>query len=358
MFALSKRSKIKLFFVVFLTAFIFSIITFVLLADYFFQKEKPLVFERKQDLSRQTTGEASAKTFLFVGDIMLDRGVEELMQKYGLSYPFKNISQFLKKADIVCGNLEGPIVQKPKDFSVQSLKFAFKSDIAKLLSFFNFSLLSLANNHTLDMGEGGLQETKDFLAGEKINFFGDPINCTEKFFYQEQGLVYLGFNKTFSSVCLDEEISAAIKKIRENHQDAFIIVNVHWGEEYQKNSNSIQQQTAHQIIDAGADLIIGHHPHIVQNIESYKDKLVFYSLGNFIFDQYFSTDTQQGLAVSLEFYPARTVYRLFPIQSHFSQPSLMEEKETTIFMNALAQKSSPELAEQIKGGLIEIAKKQ
>ena len=133
-----------------------------------------------------------------------------------------------------------------------------------------------------------------------------------------------------------------------------MIVFLHWGEEYQLISSSSQRKLAHSLIDAGADLIIGSHPHVVQEIEKYKGKLIFYSLGNFIFDQYFSRETQKGLAVSLELYPSRIIYKLYPYTLFHSQPKLMNEKEREWFLNNLAEKSSADLRSQIKNGIIEI----
>ncbi len=120
-----------------------------------------------------------------------------------------------------------------------------------------------------------------------------------------------------------------------------------------KNSSG-QKSLAHKIIEAGADLIIGHHPHVVQNIEIYKGKMIFYSLGNFIFDQYFSKETQESLAVGVEVYPDQLIYRLFPIQSKLSQPSLAGYKESGEFLEELAERSSSELVEKIKRGIIEL----
>jgi len=129
---------------------------------------------------------------------------------------------------------------------------------------------------------------------------------------------------------------------------------VHWGEEYKLINSLAQQGLAHKIIESGADLIIGHHPHVVQNIEKYQGKLIFYSLGNFIFDQYFSPDTQQGLAVGLEIYPDRLVCRLFPLQINLSQPVLMERNKANEFLIQLAKRSDDKLVDEIKGGIIKI----
>ncbi len=291
---------------------------------------------------------------IFVGDIMLDRGVEYLMNKNTIFYPFEKISNFLKDGDIVFGNLEGPIVKKPKYFSDSSLKFAFSSEAVKTLSSGNINLVSLANNHTLDMGKTGLLETKEFLAKNNINFVGDTVSCSQDFSFQKDNLIFLAINKTFPFNCKDKEIVETIKAVRVLNPNKILIVSFHWGQEYQLKESTFQQELAHKVIDSGADLVIGHHPHVVQGIEEYKGKLIFYSLGNFVFDQYFSKETQESLAVGLDVYPQKLIFRLFPIKSHLAQPSLMDLKQAEEFLEKLAQRSDNKLLDSIKIGEIEI----
>jgi len=151
-----------------------------------------------------------------------------------------------------------------------------------------------------------------------------------------------------------KKIIKTIKMVKSSKPDNFLIVSLHWGEEYKLINSLAQQKLAHQIIEAGADLIIGHHPHVVQNIEKYQGKLIFYSLGNFIFDQYFSPDTQQGLAVGLEIYPDRLFFRLFPLQINLSQPVLMKKNKASEFLIQLAKRSDDKLVDEIKDGIIKI----
>ncbi|MEA2022267.1 MAG: AmmeMemoRadiSam system protein B, partial [Candidatus Caldatribacteriota bacterium] len=282
------------------------------------------------------------KTILFVGDIMLDRGVENSINRNSIYYPFQKANQFLRGIDIVFGNLEGPIVNNPPEFPANSLKFAFNPEVIKGASWCNFNLFCLANNHTLDMGKECLEGTKEWLKKYGINSVGDSLsgssdNLNSSFF--RDNITFLAFNRIFPFMAKEEEIIKTIKMVKSSKPDNFLIVSLHWGEEYKLNNSSAQQKLAHQIIEAGADLIIGHHPHVVQNIEKYQEKLIFYSLGNFIFDQYFSPDTQQGLAMGLEIYPDRLVCRLFPLQINLSQPVLMEKNKTNEFLIQLAKRS-------------------
>ncbi len=310
-----------------------------------------LIFE-KEELKKSKIEEYSVQTILFVGDIMLDRKVEYLMKKNSVFYPFERINQFLRGIDIVVGNLEGPIVKNPPEFSRKSLRFAFSNEALKSLSFANFNLFSLANNHTLDVGKAGYEQTKELLREANIDFVGHPVECEKDFFFEKNNIIFLAFNKTFRFNCSEEKIVETIRKTKIVNLDKFLIVILHWGNEYQSKSSISQRKFAHQIIKAGGDLIIGHHPHVVQEIEEYQGKLIFYSLGNFIFDQYFSKETQESLAVGLELYPQKVIYRLFPLKSHLSQPFLMKEKEKKEFLENLALKSSPGLLEKIKEGII------
>ena len=305
----------------------------------------------------EETFSKGVKTVLFVGDIMLDRSVEYLMKQNSIYYPFQKISQFLRGIDIVFANLEGPVVKNPPEFSDNSLKFAFSPEIIEGVFWSNFNLFSLANNHTLDMGKEGLKETKDWLKKYQINFVGSPLTSSSDnpdSFFSRDNITFLAFNRIFPFIAKEEEIIKTIKKAKSLKPDNFLIVSLHWGEEYKLSNSPAQQSLAHKIIEAGADLIIGHHPHVVQNIEKYHGKLIFYSLGNFIFDQYFSKETQQGLAVGLEIYPDELVCRLFPIQINLSQPVLMERDKANKFLIQLANRSDVKLVDEIESGIIKI----
>jgi len=297
------------------------------------------------------------KTVLLVGDVMLDRGVEDLVKKNSIYYPFQKISHFLRGIDIVFGNLEGPVVNNPPELSDNSLKFAFNPEVLKGASWSHFNLFSLANNHTPDMGKEGVEETKKWLGKYGIAFVGNPLsdssdNLSSSFI--RDNITFLAFNQIFPFMDKEEEMMKTIKTVKSLNPDNFLIVSMHWGEEYKLINSPLQQRLAHKIIEAGADLIIGHHTHVVQNIEKYQGKLIFYSLGNFIFDQYFSPETQQGLAVGLEIYPGRLICRLFPFQINLSRPVLMKQNKASEFLIQIAECSDDKLVDEIKGGIIKI----
>lgn len=343
--------KLELFLIVFLCieiaffAFVFSDSSKVP-REYILTGNTGLLFQ-------ESPIENKGKSVLFVGDIMLDRGVEYFMEKENNSfYPFEKISNFLDDFDIVFGNLEGPIVENPPEFEDDSLRFAFASTTAEMLAKAGFDVLGLANNHTSNTGQQGLEQTREYLKMQDINFIGEPIGCEQDFSFEKDGILFLAFNTTFPMNCLNNEITEVVKTAGQESHDSFLVVVLHWGAEYKETNSISQQELAHKLIDVGADLIIGSHPHVVQNIELYNNKLIFYSLGNFIFDQMFSEQTQQGLAVGIEIFEHKTIFNLFSIKSELCQPFLMRKWQADVFLEKIAKNSSPELAEEIKTGKI------
>lgn len=294
-------------------------------------------------------------TIISVGDIMLGRYVETLINKNGENYPFEKIGQFLRGVDIVYGNFEGTIVKNHKQTPNFSTKFSFSENAAKILQLNNFNIVSLANNHALDYGENGLEETKYFLNQFKIIVSGHPVKIDGNDVVikniRGQKIAFSSFNFT-GSHSKEQEAYGFVKNLKEKNN--FVIVNIHWGEEYSLQSNEYQKNIARNFIDSGADLIIGHHPHVVQEIGLYKNKIIFYSLGNFIFDQYFSKYTKEGLIVGTELNDEEIKFRLFPIDIIQSQPSLMTGAKAQEWLSDLSVRSDPSLLEQIKNGMITV----
>lgn len=294
-------------------------------------------------------------TILFTGDIMLDRGVEYYSEQDKNSfYPFVKIASFFQEDHLVIGNLEGAIVENPPYFGPHSYRFAFSPEAASSLSSSHFDVVSLANNHTHDMRGKGFQETKRLLKEEGLDSFGHPVSCEKELAHQEKEVVLFAANRTFPFNCSPKEIVKQVRGLRDLYSEKFLVTIFHWGQEYRKQNSSLQQKLAHSVIEAGADLVIGHHPHVVQNIEKYQGKLIFYSLGNFIFDQDFSEETKQGLVVKLEGRPDHQTYTLYPVQINKGQVSLMKKSNLESFLGELAKNSGQDLSESIQKGVIEI----
>ncbi|MBI2464129.1 CapA family protein [Candidatus Peregrinibacteria bacterium] len=305
------------------------------------------------DLDSKNSADVS---MVFVGDIMLGRYVETLMKKHGEEYPFLKIHEFLERFETVVANLEGPITKNHRQTPDWTTSFSFAPSIAKLLKSEGIDIVSIANNHTLDKGEAVFEETKQILTDAEIEYVGHPRDIDENYVLEKKingkKIFFVAFHATKST--FDKEKAIELVKKVSSDEKIFVIVMLHWGIEYQLVASEKQQNLARSLIDAGADSIISHHPHVVQNIEAYNGKIIVYSLGNFIFDQYFSDDTQQGLAIGLELKNEEVIYRLFPLRSYQSQVELMNEEKAGPWLENLAKRSSETLFDAIKKGKIEM----
>ena len=286
---------------------------------------------------------------------MLARGVREKIDQNGFDYLLGNIKEAFKGVDYIIGNLEGPIVKDAPTVPHNSLSFSFNNDVVNFLKKYKFNILSLANNHTNNyQGKIGFDSTVSFLKEAGIDPIGHYTKCDISYGYNNDNNYFLAFNLTFGDNGCSGIVLKEIEKIKKENLKSFVILYPHWGEEYKLTSNSFQQKLAHKFIDSGADLIIGTHPHVIQEIELYKNKLIFYSLGNLIFDQYFSKETQEGLMVGLGKENTKSVYYIIPLKGVRSAISFFNNKESELFLIDLAKRSSKELTIMIKGGKIEI----
>jgi poly-gamma-glutamate synthesis protein (capsule biosynthesis protein) len=298
--------------------------------------------------------EEKGATVIAVGDIMLGRKVETFMTQQGDSYPFADISEFLKSADAVVGNLEGPIVKNhihTPDFGFQ---FAFDPKVVPLLKSHNIQIVSLANNHSYDYGPDGYQQSRAFIRNGGIDTFGHYYESGSNYAIRKtiggKKFIFIGYNLT-NPQFNQEQALTYVKGIKKEEGEIMIAFN-HGGTEYSTTSGSLQQKFYRNLIDSGVDIVIGAHPHVTQEIEIYNGKPIFYSLGNFIFDQYFSKDVEQGLALRFHFNENKTSVELIPIQSYQSQPALMNDEKKKVFLEAVANRSSKEYQDQIRNGVL------
>lgn len=290
----------------------------------------------------------------FVGDIMLARDVERKMQQYGDFYPLSRLPA-LKENSYLVGNFEAaiPVVHTP----TKDLHFSFSVDEKYIYSLKNygFTHLGLANNHSFDFGKNDFIHTVDTLNASSLIPFGDPTQLSSSsisLFSMGSSTVAVVGVYAVDTVPTDSEIQSVLDIATAESDLQFVYI--HWGTEYSLVHSSSQNILAHKLIDAGADVIIGHHPHVVQDIEVYKNKVIFYSLGNFIFDQYFSDDVQKGLMLDFSQTPDTLTFSLIPISSLNSRtaPQLMTGYEKDIFMSQLSNNSDTALAEMITDGVI------
>lgn len=288
-----------------------------------------------------------------VGDIMLDRYVWSKIQTKGTAYPFDKIQTQFKGADVVLANLEGPFTSSKKHaVAGGSLSFNFDPVMIPILKKVGLTTLLLGNNHTLNQGQAGLDNTKVLLKKNGLEYFGDPKNragTTVTKTINGEKVCFIGYDS------LDGTITQVLNDVKAAHKrKEYVIVAPHWGAEYQLGIQKSLQTQAHQLIDAGADMILGGHPHVVEPFELYKGKFIAYSLGNFIFDQYFSADTQQELMLKLRFSPSSITVSIIPMTSVSSQPIVATGTVKQKLLDRLAANSvvSKDLRDGIRRGSI------
>lgn len=264
-----------------------------------------------------------------VGDIMLDGTARPMMKEQGYDYPFAKMLPYFIGSQIVFGNVEGPLTDRGTP--EQDKTYVFRSPPAKVgtaLRTAGFNVVSLANNHTLDYGADGLMQTIETLDsagilhtgaganlmaarqpamlladGQRVAILAYSMTLPETFF--------AGPNKAGTAFGHEAHVRADIMAARE--QADIVLVSFHWGQEGKTTLRDYQTRLGHVAIDAGASAVIGHHPHILQGIEQYRDGIILYSLGNFTFGSY-SMNSARAAVARLHFRNGRLQsVRLFPI---------------------------------------------
>lgn len=248
-------------------------------------------------------------TILFAGDMQWDRYIRQMATKQGYDFIIESVTPVLQKADVVVANLEGPVTAFPSKSltapigSHDNYIFTFSPEILPVLKENNITVVNLGNNHILNFGVEGLAQTERHLQEHGIEYFGNTGKDTwleDSFLeYELNGLPLLLVNY---NQFLETDFDALLEEIKQRDQQyKAIVLYTHWGNEYVLEASPLYQDWAHTFVDAGVDLIIGSHPHVIQQKEVYMSKTIYYSLGNFIFDQYFDTDPRKGWLVEVAF---------------------------------------------------------
>ncbi|MBI2611081.1 CapA family protein [Candidatus Kaiserbacteria bacterium] len=245
-------------------------------------------------------------SIIFGGDMMFDRSIRTTMEQQGEDYVLSCISELLKSADLVVANLEGPITTYSSKSVVSKIgeegnfTFTFPTSTAALLIRHNIRLVNIGNNHILNFGREGLQQTLAWLDERGVHSFGD-ISGSDVIYrttVHSVPLSFIGYNE-FGG----HSSSSALAAIREEQgAGRVVVVYAHWGDEYASPPERVKI-LARQFVDAGANIVVGSHPHIVQEKELYRGAHIYYSLGNFIFDQYWNKSVRRGLLLRVEFTP-------------------------------------------------------
>jgi poly-gamma-glutamate synthesis protein (capsule biosynthesis protein) len=298
---------------------------------------------------------ADEKTAIrFVGDVMLARNVELLMRSYGAGYPYAELPPVPENTYLV-GNFEGAVPRTHVPTPAMKFSFSIDSQYLSALRAYGFTYLNLANNHSFDFGADDFEHTVEELAAASTTPFGYPGAVgTSSIAYADIGSSRVALIGVYAVNSMPkEEDLARVLAIAASSSDMQIAY-VHWGDEYVLEHNNRQEALAHTLIDLGADAVIGHHPHVVEDIALYKGAPIFYSLGNFIFDQYFSEDVQRGLMTELTFEDGKWRFSLMPVTSigTRSAPRLMAAYERDAFLDEIAKGSAAPLRDMIRNGEI------
>ena len=324
------------------------IVLIIILAGEIFSLGKNLAvspYSQTAQVINTTVEPPKTKTTIlyFVGDIMLARGVKSsVLKNFNGDYSrlFENLSP-LKDADILFGNLEGDVSNVGNNVGS---KYSFRMDVAVLpvLKDAGFDIVSFANNHVGDWNMSAFKDTLSRLDEIGILKSGAGINKSDaetpaiiekngtKFgfiSFTDVGPNWLEAKADNPGILLASNPNFAdIIKNAKTKCDV-LIVTFHFGVEYKTIHNQRQEDLAHTAIDNGADMIVGGHPHVIEDISEYNGKPIVYSLGNFIFDQYFSKETMRGMLYSAEFDGAnliKTDQKIITLNKFFQPEGISE----------------------------------
>ncbi|MBS4198473.1 CapA family protein [Bacillus sp. FJAT-49732] len=240
-------------------------------------------------------------TATMAGDVMMGRNVEYVTNRYGQDYLFRYVKPYLESSDYVVSNFEHPVVlQDGYTKAEKYIHLKTSKESVETLKNLNFSAVTIANNHLKDYGKRGLVDTLNTFKEVGLDAVGAGLDLedSKKISYQTKNNVkvaLLGFTDSFTKgaralelrsgvLAADPEIFLPLINEAKMNAD-LVIVNVHWGQEYDNEAHPRQKEIAKAMVDAGADIIVGHHPHVLSSVEVYKNSVIFYSLGNFVFDQ-------------------------------------------------------------------------
>lgn len=262
----------------------------------------PNTFSTQITTEKNTLISHSNITVSFLGDILTASYIGDCIKEFGVNYPWEDVSQLLNEDDITIGNLEMCVSCNGQTNKSDGYGFRGEPNSLEGLSNAGIDVVSLANNHSLDYGKGAMEDTINNLAdydilslgaGDNINEAESPLNIS----INNYSITVLAYNEIipWDSWCATSETSGTasfskksyehilsnIEQLKDSSDLLFIVL--HWGVEYSNIPETWQINVAHKMIDAGADAVIGHHPHVLQGIEIYNNKPILYSIGNFIF---------------------------------------------------------------------------
>lgn len=247
------------------------------------------------------------------GDIVMGRGVNYNIVKYkNPLWPFENIKDLLASGDITIANVEVPFVKNCPTV-VEGMVFCGREESVQGLVVSGVDIATLANNHVADYGVAGIENTVKVLRENKIDVAGLEGEILYKT-VNDTKFAFLAFNDIYGSIppvlkASKDVIDQLVGEARKNAD--VVVVSMHWGAEYRATPDTRQIELAHLVADAGANLIIGNHPHWVQSDEQYKTTYIKYAHGNLVFDQMWSEETKKGVIGKYFFEDGKLVSKEF-----------------------------------------------
>ncbi|MET3209217.1 UNVERIFIED_CONTAM: poly-gamma-glutamate capsule biosynthesis protein CapA/YwtB (metallophosphatase superfamily) [Paenibacillus sp. PvR008] len=314
--------------------------------------------ESEQGKKAASDGTASPTVTLhFVGDVQFSGKVEQSLENNGFYFPYQYLGNLFRKDDLTIANLETPVTTG--GVGALNKTYVYKSSPKALtaLAAAGIDAVNLANNHILDQGTDGLLDTLKYLKENDIAYTGAGRNVKEAYaphYFERKGIkiALLGATRVMPEASWNAgakqpgvagayDSTAIVKSIREARKQAdLVIVIAHWGKERATALEPHQTELSHAFIDAGADLVIGGHPHVLQGMEQYKGKWIAYSTGNFIFSKstlpatwdtaiFQATCTRTG-ACSM---------KLTPYRAELGQPVPLKDAEASKILQGVAAMS-------------------
>ena len=277
---------------------------------------------------------------ILTGDILLDRGVRRVIEHHGVDHLFSDgIDSVFRSAQVVVGNLECPATKIEAPVFKRYI-FRAEPEWLTALQKHGITHLNLANNHSIDQGREGLIDTKKNItsagmtplgAGENMIEASEPVLLASEprniWLIPSLRLALENYAYLTDKPCVSQEpidsLLSRVYHLRQTDSTAVIIVSLHWGGEHTLQPVARQRLDAHQLILAGADAIICHHTHTLQTIETFRGKMIYYSIGNFIFDQQNPLNSKACI-VSLNITKDSPVTETIPVEIRNCVPYLVK----------------------------------
>jgi poly-gamma-glutamate capsule biosynthesis protein CapA/YwtB (metallophosphatase superfamily) len=273
---------------------------------------------------------------LFGGDVMLSRSVGKLArEKDDPAWPMRQLAELFSSADLAFVNLESPFSDRGPSDNEMGMVFRASPEMIATLAAAGIDVVSTANNHARDCGSYGIEYTLRLLAQNGIAAVGTGPTAERA----HRGVIFARNNVGFGFLAYTfdqtngihsgrddrvammdrDQMAADVSRLLERAD--VVVVSMHAGWEYQRKPNPEQRRFAHAAIDAGASIVVGHHPHVTQPVETYGDGVIFYSLGNLIFDQSRPKETQRGWIADVRFAGNRIAgYGVIPVEIASTAP--------------------------------------